>query len=101
MLKEEQAYMVNKIVKVPSLYLLTPTLLPRLFFEPIVSVTLEFSTLSKKTLPILFFKIMGGSLITNTVSLSKPVLKVINSNYCLWNSKKGKLSRWLRRRYER
>ena len=56
----------NQKLKVPRLYLLTPTVLPKLFFELIISATGRFTAFKKlyHQYPI---KIMSDSLIVNLI----------------------------------
>ena len=67
-LKQELTYMAIKKLEVPWRYLLIPTVLPRIWFELIISATIGF-TAFKKLYRQYSFKIIDGSLIVNLCRL--------------------------------
>ena len=75
-LKQELTYMAIKKLEVPWRYPLIPTVLPRIWFELIISATIGFTTF-KKLYCQHPFKIIDGSLIMNLFLLGQCRLKAI------------------------
>ena len=75
-LKQELTYMAIKKLEVPWRYLLIPTVLPRIWFELIISATIGF-TAFKKLYRQYSFKIIDGSLIVNLFLFGQCRLKAI------------------------